>query len=136
IAADDARRLLTRLCQSADEVILSVPQFDDDAPLLASPLIAAVPRRELPQLWPGPSMAALTYQPRPQLESLVDGTMPPLAAREAGRGGARLLELQSACPFRAHLEQRLGARALEESELGLDAAARGELVHAVLARLW
>jgi RecB family exonuclease len=47
-----------------------------------------------------------------------------------------LLELQAACPFRAHLEQRLGARALEESELGLDAAARGELVHAVLARLW
>lgn len=136
IAAEDARRLLTRLCSSADEVILSVPQFDDDAPLLASPLIAGVPRRDLPQTWPVPSMAALTYQQRPQLESIVDGAMPPLAALEAGRGGARLLELQSACPFRAHLEQRLGARALEESELGLDAAERGELVHAVLARLW
>lgn len=136
LAAEDARRLLARLCSSADEVILSVPQYDDDAPLLPSPLLAAVPRRELPQLWPGPSMAALTYRQRPQLESFVDAAMPPLAAREAGRGGARLLELQSACPFRAHLEQRLGARALEESEPGIDAAARGELVHAVLARLW
>ncbi|MGB5104562.1 MAG: hypothetical protein WBO04_14765, partial [Steroidobacteraceae bacterium] len=29
IAAEDAHRLLTRLCSSADEVILSVPQFDD-----------------------------------------------------------------------------------------------------------
>jgi len=46
------------------------------------------------------------------------------------------LELQAACPFRAQAEQRLGARALEETELGLDAAARGDLVHAVLASLW
>lgn len=136
IARDEARRLLARLRGSADEVILSVPQFDDDAPLLASPLLDGVPRRELPELWRGPAMAALTYAGRPPLESCIDGSLPAIGADEAGRGGARLLELQAACPFRAQVELRLGARALEETELGVDAAARGDLVHAVLARLW
>ena len=136
LADEDARRLLARLCSSADEVILSVPQFDDDAPLLASALLDGIPRRELPPLWPEESMAATTCARRPVLEVDVDGTMPPVASGETGRGGARLLELQAACPFRAQAEQRLGARALEETELGLDAAARGDLVHAVLARLW
>lgn len=136
IAEDEARRLLARLRGSADEVILSVPQFDDEAPLLPSPLIEGLPHRELPELWPGLSMAATTHAARPVLESLVDGSLPAAGAGEPGRGGARLLELQAACPFRAQVELRLGARALEETELGLDAAARGDLVHSVLARLW
>ena len=136
IAEDDARRLLARLRGSADEVILSVPQFDDDAPLLPSPLIEGLPRRERPELWPGMSMARTTHAVRPVLECLIDGNMPAVGAWESGRGGARLLELQAACPFRAQVEVRLGARALEETELGLDAAARGDLVHSVLARLW
>lgn len=136
IAAEDARRLLGRLCASADEVILSVPQFDDDAPLLASPLIDGVPRRGLPPLWPAAPMAAATHAQRPILERSIDATMPAVGGQESGRGGARLLELQAACPFRAHAEQRLGARPLEEAAPGLDAAERGEFVHAVLARLW
>jgi probable DNA repair protein len=136
IAEEDARRLLTRLCRSADDVILSVPQFDDDAPLLASALLDGIPESDLPALWAEQSMAVATFAARPVLETEIDGSMPRVAAGEAARGGARLLELQAACPFRAQAEQRLGARALEETELGLDAAARGDLVHSVLARLW
>jgi hypothetical protein len=136
IAEEDARRLLARLRRSADEVILSVPQFDDDAPLLASALLDGIPERALPELWAEECMAAATFAARPSLEMEIDGSMPPVAVGEGGRGGARLLELQAACPFRAQAEQRLGARALEETELGLDAAARGDLVHAVLAKLW
>ena len=62
--------------------------------------------------------------------------MPPVSEQEASRGGAKLLELQAACPFRAQAELRLGARALEEPEQGIAASDRGDLVHAVLARLW
>jgi RecB family exonuclease len=47
-----------------------------------------------------------------------------------------MLELQSACPFRASAELRLGAAALGEPARGLDAAARGVLVHEVFAGLW
>jgi probable DNA repair protein len=136
VAAAEARRLFDRLCRSADEVILSVPRFDGEAPLLPSALLASVPRGEPPGGWSAPAAAVAIFASRPGLERLVDGVMPPVAAAEASRGGARLLEIQSACPFRAQAEFRLGARALEDPELGVAASDRGELVHAVLARIW
>jgi probable DNA repair protein len=136
VAAEDAQRLLGRLCRSAGEVILSVPQFEGDAPLLPSALLAGVQRGELPDSWCARAPARLAFDARPQLESLVDAVMPPLEHAESARGGARLLEVQSACPFRAQAEFRLGARALEEPEIGVAASERGDLVHRVLARIW
>ncbi len=135
-AAAAAQRMLERLCRSADEVILSNPQFDQDAPLLPSAFIAQLAAASPPATWPGPALAAETFATRPELERLTDGSMPPVSAQEAARGGAKLLELQAACPFRAQAELRLGARALEEPEPGIAASDRGDLVHAVLARLW
>jgi ATP-dependent helicase/DNAse subunit B len=76
------------------------------------------------------------FAARPALVATTDGAMPMLVAGDRAAGGAKLLELQAACPFRASAELRLGARALEEASLGLDAAARGNLVHEVFARLW
>ena len=136
VAAEDARRLLERLCRSAAEVILSVPQFDSDAPLLPSALLGGIPRGDVPDSWRARVPARLAFDARPQLESLVDAAMPPLDSGESARGGARLLEVQSACPFRAQAEFRLGARALEEPEIGVAASERGDLVHNVLARIW
>ena len=91
---------------------------------------------QLPAQWPEVRLAATQYARRPALEHAVDGELPPIAADEAHRGGARLLELQAACPFRAQAELRLGARALEEPGVGVDAAERGDLVHRALAVLW
>ncbi len=48
------------------------------------------------------------------------------------KGGARLLELQGACPFRAAVELRLGGVELEHPEAGIAATERGKLAHAVL----
>jgi probable DNA repair protein len=136
IAAQDAQRLLDRLCSSSSEVILSVPQFEGDAPLLPSALLGGIRRGELPDSWCARVPARLAFEARPQLESLVDAVMPPLEQGESARGGARLLEVQSACPFRSQAEFRLGARALEEPEIGVAASERGDLVHKVLARIW
>jgi RecB family exonuclease len=52
------------------------------------------------------------------------------------RGGARCIELQYACAFRAQSELRLGARALESPVAGIDSRLRGDLLHAALQRLW
>ena len=136
VAAENAQRLLERLCRSAGEVILSVPQFDGDAPLLPSELLGRIPRGEAPESWRAPVAARLAFDTRPELESLSDAVMPPLGPVESARGGARLLEVQSSCPFRAQAEFRLGARALEEPEIGVAASERGDLVHNVLARIW
>jgi len=136
IAAAEAKALLERLCRSADEVVLSVPRFEGEAPLLPSALLAGIRRGDAPDCWSAPAPAAAIFAARPGLEHLVDGSMPAVAAEESSRGGAKLLEVQSACPFRAQAEFRLGARPLEDPELGVAASDRGELVHAVLARIW
>jgi probable DNA repair protein len=136
IAAQDARATLTRLLASAPEVMLSVAEMDDDAPLLPSPLLDGIAFEPAPARWPEARLAEALYAGRPELESLADANLPPINADEAQRGGARLLELQAACPFRAQAEMRLGARALEEPGVGVDAAERGDLIHQALAVLW
>ena len=136
LAAAESRRTLERLLVSASEVILSAPEVDEDAPLLPSPLLDGIPAIDLDAGWSEPRLAVTLHAHRPMLERGVDGQMPPISAEEAGRGGARLLELQSACPFRAQTELRLGARKLEEPGVGVDAAERGDLVHKALAALW
>jgi RecB family exonuclease len=50
--------------------------------------------------------------------------------------GARLLELQAACPYRAYAELRLDAVALGEPAPGIDPRVRGQLLHAALEHLW
>ena len=66
---------------------------------------------------------------------LDDDYAPPLQERIA-RGGARTLELQSLCAFRAQAELRLRAAPLKRVGSGLEPADRGKLVHRVLAALW
>jgi probable DNA repair protein len=134
--AADARALFERICRSADEVVLSYPRYDADAPLLPSTFVGELASVAAAPIWPLSSLANATFDARPPLEVCVDGAMPAIGAADAARGGARLLELQAACPFRAQAELRLGARALEEPEAGIAAADRGDLVHAVLASVW
>jgi probable DNA repair protein len=136
ISAAQARRTLDRLRGSAPEVILSVPSFEDEAPLLPSALLAGIEATPAPVTWAQLALARAVFAARPAPVVIADGAMPVIGAGEHAAGGAKLLELQAACPFRASAELRLGARALEEPSLGLDAAARGNLVHDVFARLW
>jgi probable DNA repair protein len=136
IATAEARQVLERLVGSADEVIVSVAEMDDGAPVLPSPLLDGMARCEAPERWLEPRLASAQFAQRPEMEYPDESGLPSIATHESGRGGARLLELQSACPFRAQVELRLGARALDEPALGVGAAERGELVHTVLATLW
>lgn len=136
LATRDARATLERLFASAAHVVASAPETDEEAPMLASPLLGGCQPVELPAQWTEPRLGRALHSARPALESLADPALPSISAAEATRGGARLLELQSACPFRAQAEIRLGARALETPAVGVDAAERGDLVHEALAELW
>jgi RecB family exonuclease len=69
------------------------------------------------------------------LEPVVDDSAPALASARA-HGGARVLELQAQCPFRAFAELRLRASALEEPQAGIDRRLRGQVLHRSLERLW
>ncbi len=135
--AEYAQNLINRLITSAESVILSYPQSDGERPLRASALIGHVSELDKP---PHSSAGAPNYCARIHgsrlLESLEDFKAPPVPKGERVSGGASLFKDQAACPFRAFAVHRLRANALPASQVGLDAATRGKLVHRALEYLW
>ena len=131
-----ARRLTERLAASAGNVVFSHPLNSGDEKRRASPLLQA-----FPELQPGdfpaphPGLASHLFAAR-DIEILSDEQAPALAPGSAVKGGTRLFQYQAACPFRAFATLRLDARAPEEPEPGLDAKARGMLLHSALEALW
>jgi RecB family exonuclease len=61
--------------------------------------------------------------------------LPPLPHPEV-RGGARVLQLQAACGFRAFAELRLSSKDLETIHLGFDAPESGRRLHTALQLFW
>lgn len=114
-------------------LVLSWPTRVDDTDVEGSPLIPAglaglvAPRRR-------PSRAALQLEAA-ILEATGDDPAPALTAIRTV-GGARVLELQAACPFRAFGELRLGAAPLEEPQAGIDRRVRGIVLHRTLEQFW
>ncbi|HEX2790953.1 MAG TPA: PD-(D/E)XK nuclease family protein [Steroidobacteraceae bacterium] len=72
----------------------------------------------------------------PPLEAWHDASGPAWPHEHALRGGIRLLELQSLCPFRSFAELRLQARKLPEPQPGIDPRLRGQMLHRALELFW
>lgn len=131
-----ARQLTARLLASAPDVVLSYAEHAGDEQRRPSPLILPVPSlrpQDLPQ--PVPGVAARQFAAR-AVTAITDERAPELPPGSRVSGGTSLLQYQAACPFRAFAQLRLGARAPEEPEPGLDARTRGQLVHEALRFLW
>jgi ATP-dependent helicase/nuclease subunit B len=132
-----ARLQLERWLRSSPRVILSWPTREADAELEPSPLLRTTRACEAAAL---PSAQTLSlrrkqFEHRPPLELVLDERAPALTPGVV-RGGARILELQSHCPFRAQAEMRLHAKQTPSLAVGLDPRERGKIVHRVLERLW
>ena len=129
-----AQRLATRILRSARNVVVSAPKRVDDHPVSMAPLIDAVESATLASL----NLADAPVAARPVvLESVADFAGPSVEVGEGGlSGGTSLLALQATCPFRAFGELRLRAGDVEVPRAGLDPRARGQLLHAMLERLW
>ena len=135
--AVEAQSLQALWGESAAEVVFSWALREGERTLRASPLLAEVPRRE----WPPLPVMSFSSEP---LERLDDGFMervddaraPPVDAAERISGGTALLAAQAVCPAWAFYQYRLGAVALQAPVFGLDARARGSLLHAVLEEFW
>jgi probable DNA repair protein len=132
-----ARRAQAGWLRAAPRVVFSYHGTEDDRWLGPSPLLTGFPETTLAQLsveevpdW------RVTAQEASVLERFTDWQGLPLPEGSGFRGGARLLQNQSACPFRAFAVHRLGAASLEHPHEGLDARDRGILLHAALAELW
>ena len=117
----------------AKQLVMSWPEREDDTDVDPSPLVP----EDLAWLTPpGERLTRATLQyVHAALEPVGDDPAPALAGVRAA-GGGRVLELQSACPFRAFAELRLCAAPYEEPEAGIDRRIRGIVLHRALERFW
>ncbi|MCY4641842.1 MAG: PD-(D/E)XK nuclease family protein [Gammaproteobacteria bacterium] len=131
-----AQAVTGRMLAGAPEVVVSHPQRNADETLRPSPLIAHLPVAdpEFLQLWPAPAWRDAVHASA-RLTGLEEVPVP-LQDCARARGGSAVFKLQAACPFRAFAELRLGARALRQAALGLNAMTRGLLVHRILEKVW
>jgi ATP-dependent helicase/nuclease subunit B len=127
---------LQRWMSAANELVLSWPRRDGDAHSQLSPLIAQldIQPRTAAESFDAQGLSHFLFNARPRLEEVQDEHAPPLA--EEARGGARTIELQSRCPFRAQAELRLHAEPLPRVTLGVEPIDRGAILHRVLEDIW
>lgn len=134
-ATERANDTMDRLLASASDVLFTYATENADGMQRLSPAIADLgwPQIEARNLNP-PDTSPLQKDPIVELvEDLAP--LPPLPTSQV-RGGARVLQLQAACGFRAFAEMRLGASELESSNAGFDARESGSLLHNALNRFW
>jgi exodeoxyribonuclease-5 len=72
----------------------------------------------------------------PEREAVADYRAPPLPSGGRAPGGARIVEAQGDCPFKAIGSCRLKVEPWPAAVVGLVASERGILVHAALAAFW
>ncbi len=130
------RMLTGRLLSSAPSVVVSYPEREEDADLAVSPLVGMLPETSAAVLGIPPSPGDEEGISTASALEVLDDHYGPACGEAALRGGTFLFKLQAACPFKAFAELRLGARALEAPEPGLNALDRGRLLHRVLERVW
>ncbi|MYB61380.1 MAG: hypothetical protein F4X69_08370 [Gemmatimonadetes bacterium] len=124
------------LLSSSPSVVVSYPEREEDADLAVSPLVRMLPETSAADLGIPPPPGDEERIPGASALEELDDHFGPACDDVALRGGTFLFKLQAACPFKAFAELRLGARALEEPEPGLNALDRGRLLHRVLKRVW
>ncbi len=128
-----ASKLMERLLASAPDVVLSYPETEGDRALAPSPLVAEGSwlRDDEPQANEWIAQHACLSGVRGNR-----GRNGPQLAQSDSTGGASLFKDMAACPFRSFAKHRLGARPLEEADLGLSYRDRGTTVHKALEFIW
>lgn len=121
---------------AAAEVVFSHARMRDDTEIGASALVADIAESDVESLAPHPgSRPREANRGRSALQRIADGAAAPVDAAQRS-GGTRLFKDQAACPFRAFARHRLRSEGLERPRPGLDDAARGTLVHEMMAHVW
>lgn len=142
---DVAHAMTARILASAPQVIFSfarqvdgvdarpsrlVSQVAGPAKCMAAGLLAGVPASPLAVRVEDPGRI-----PFPRIEP-VDAAVDEAGGSAYVRGGSSVLTAQSQCPFKAFAGVRLCAKEWDPGESALTPPERGQLMHAVLHRVW
>ncbi len=129
--------LLRGLADRCSTLVLATAEHDASGPLRLTELAAELGFRSLPPNPLRPHVDLLhPAPPAPLIPELVfDSPLPPLLSPRIA-GGARVLELQANCGFRAFASLRLNASVPETRRLGGDARDSGQDLHKALEIFW
>ncbi|WP_433972730.1 PD-(D/E)XK nuclease family protein [Tunturiibacter lichenicola] len=135
VARDDAfaRRMTERIAGSAQTVVFSYAKMASEGSQRPSATLAEL---RLAEIEPADILEPEATPTLTAIEEIEDTAPIHALPDRVIRGGARILELQAACGFRAFAEQRLWATDLESIEPGMDARESGTVVHKVLEIFW
>ena len=131
--SEEARRITERIANCAVAIVFSYARETLESRQRHSASLAGL---ELEQVSAGELSGDAAERTIVAVEEIEDVARVPSPPDGAIRGGARVLQLQAACGFRAFAEIRLRANELEEIEPGMDARESGTVVHDVLKRFW
>jgi probable DNA repair protein len=134
LAREHAYKQFQKLQGIARAAIFSWARTDQDVEVLPSAWLREIDRAAKEPVR-HETYAERVYSAKPTLEIHSEFNAPALTIQRA-RGGTRIFELQSQCPFRAFVELRLDAQPLDEVGPNVDARERGTLIHAALADVW
>ncbi len=131
-----AKQITTRLQNSAKSVVFSYPVKSGAQELHASPLIQQyeMTTKQALDIKATISWASIIREKSKLIE--LDNEQVAEVGSEKISGGSSIFKNQSLCPFRAFVENRLHARPMRKTQLGLDAMKRGSLLHVVLEKFW
>jgi probable DNA repair protein len=130
---EQARRVTERVAASAKTVVFSYAKESAEGRQRASKVLEGLGLKETTAAeLLAPESARLIVN----LEEVEDDVTVAALPDRVIRGGAKVLELQAACGFRAFAEHRLGSAEVESVELGMDALESGIVVHAVMENFW
>jgi ATP-dependent helicase/nuclease subunit B len=130
---EHACRITQRIANCAGTVIFSYARESDEGRQRLSPALSGLHLEEIDARQLAGDAEERTVV---ALEEIEDAARVRELPDQVIRGGARILELQAACGFRAFAEQRLWATELDSIEPGLDARESGTVVHKVLEIFW
>jgi len=136
-----AQSLTNNYLNCADHVVISYSNDDQEATLLPSPLIDELNEKPLLDFVSLKDYGLAKHRddiPLAKFE-LVDCRFGPEYKQQNAdsiKGGFGILKQQAQCPFNAFAKYRLGTEQSEAPSLGLSAADKGNIIHAVLALIW
>jgi ATP-dependent helicase/nuclease subunit B len=130
---DHARGMTERVASCAGAVVFSYARESAEGHQRPSPLLAGLALEEVASAEFVASPAERGVVALEEIDDVEPVRAPP---DEVMRGGARILQLQAACEFRAFAEQRLWSTELEPVTPGMDARESGVVVHDALRRFW
>ena len=131
--AEQAQRMTEHIAESAKTVVFSYATESTEGRQRSS---SALNGLELEQVGIEELVMAEAESPIIETEKIEDAAHLQPLPDQVIHGGAEILRLQAACGFRAFAERRLWSTELRSTEIGLDAAERGTVVHLVLEKFW